>query len=366
MNTKVRNYGIDLLRVVAMYMVVILHVLEQGGILESTQGNIVSDAVSWFMEIGAYCAVNCYALISGFVGFSAKKRYNYARYIELWLQVVFYCVMITLIVAICNPGTIGKGKILSGIMPVTFGYYWYFTAYTGVFLFMPIMNLLLQKMTYKDATKLVLGCIFVFSVYETFAFPFSGDVFKLLGGYSFLWLSILYLIGAYIKQYEVYKEISKKVLLIIGGIFFFFTWGLKILVDYIIGKPIAGIISGDLFISYVSPTILGISIILLILFAGIEVNDKIKNVVKFAAPATFGVYLLHVHPLVWSTLKGKFALIGEMSVWKIPIAVLSVAVIIFIIGILLDRLRGQFFRILHIRRFAEMIENKGKAFTYKI
>ena len=37
MNQKsaVRNYGIDLLRIVAMFMVLLLHVLGQGGILKN-------------------------------------------------------------------------------------------------------------------------------------------------------------------------------------------------------------------------------------------------------------------------------------------------------------------------------------------
>ena len=72
-----RNYGIDLLRMVAMYMVIILHVMYQGGILGNLSGN-TEYAVSWFIETVAYCAVDCYAIVSGYVGYrEEEKPYNY-------------------------------------------------------------------------------------------------------------------------------------------------------------------------------------------------------------------------------------------------------------------------------------------------
>ncbi|EOS72255.1 hypothetical protein C819_04357, partial [Lachnospiraceae bacterium 10-1] len=51
-----RNYGIDLLRIIAMLLVVVLHVLGQGGVLEASKG--VRAAVAWFFEVAAYCAVD--------------------------------------------------------------------------------------------------------------------------------------------------------------------------------------------------------------------------------------------------------------------------------------------------------------------
>ena len=66
-----RNYGIDLLRMILMLMVVILHVLGHGGVLDATTPLSAKYCVSWLIESFAYCAVNCYALISGYVYFNA-------------------------------------------------------------------------------------------------------------------------------------------------------------------------------------------------------------------------------------------------------------------------------------------------------
>ncbi|MDE6723424.1 MAG: hypothetical protein K2J55_04430, partial [Eubacterium sp.] len=62
-----RNYGIDLLRIVCMIMVPVLHVLGHGGLLEGAEILSVKYEFVWFLEAAAFCAVNCYALISGYV-----------------------------------------------------------------------------------------------------------------------------------------------------------------------------------------------------------------------------------------------------------------------------------------------------------
>ena len=55
-----RNRGIDLLRMTAMWMVVILHILNKGGVLEATAPLSAGREAARLLEIAAYCAVNCY------------------------------------------------------------------------------------------------------------------------------------------------------------------------------------------------------------------------------------------------------------------------------------------------------------------
>ena len=101
MKREERNYGIDLLRSVAMFMVAILHVLGQGGILKATEDSPGQLYAAWFLEIAAYCAVNCYALISGYVGLYAKHRYSSLA--ELWLRVTYYTVFFTVFFKLISP-----------------------------------------------------------------------------------------------------------------------------------------------------------------------------------------------------------------------------------------------------------------------
>ena len=84
--TDNRNYGIDLLRIFSMFLIVILHSLGHGGVLSSTVINSSQYKFSWLLEIISYCAVDIFALISGYVSYTGnEKKTNYSNYFNLWL-----------------------------------------------------------------------------------------------------------------------------------------------------------------------------------------------------------------------------------------------------------------------------------------
>lgn len=78
---KDRNYGVDALRIFAMFMVVILHILTQGGILNASERFTSQYEVGWLLQTAAFCAVDVYALVSGFV--SCYTKYRYRNIIEI-------------------------------------------------------------------------------------------------------------------------------------------------------------------------------------------------------------------------------------------------------------------------------------------
>ncbi len=89
------NAGIDFLRIFAMFMIVVTHVLGKGGVRDSVAGTVdVHFLQTWIIQASVYVAVNCYALISGYVGF--RSNFKYSKVVNLWLQVAFYSIGITL------------------------------------------------------------------------------------------------------------------------------------------------------------------------------------------------------------------------------------------------------------------------------
>ncbi|MBQ6946801.1 MAG: acyltransferase, partial [Clostridia bacterium] len=81
----VRNEGIDLLRIISMFMVVLLHVLGVGGLLKAANDAPIGYEALRVLQIGATCAVNCYGLISGYVGY--KGKFKLSSIALMWLQV---------------------------------------------------------------------------------------------------------------------------------------------------------------------------------------------------------------------------------------------------------------------------------------
>ena len=90
-----RNYRIDLYRIVLTFMICVLHTLKQGGLLYSCVRGTSYYALFWLLEVACYCAVDGYALISGYN--AKKKELNYSKLIQMWFQVVFYSFVLTLI-----------------------------------------------------------------------------------------------------------------------------------------------------------------------------------------------------------------------------------------------------------------------------
>ena len=69
-----RNYGIDLLRVLSMCFVVVLHALGQGGVLAAVPDGTGASVSAHFLESLTYGEVDIFALISGYVSFSAVSK----------------------------------------------------------------------------------------------------------------------------------------------------------------------------------------------------------------------------------------------------------------------------------------------------
>ena len=160
-----RNRGIDLLRMTAMWMVVILHILNKGGVLAAAAPLSAGQGTARLLETAAYCAVNCYGLISGYVG--VQRRFRYSGALALWLRVAFYTLGITAVFACLMPGSVNGDRVLRAFFPVLFRQYWYVTAYFGMCLFIPFFNLLLNRLSKGQLRLLALSIVLVFSVLPT-------------------------------------------------------------------------------------------------------------------------------------------------------------------------------------------------------
>lgn len=122
----------------------------------------------------------------------AGHRFRYSGAVALWLRTAFYTLLITAAFAVFLPGSVNGDRVLAAFFPVLFRQYWYVTAYFGMCLFIPFFNLLLERLTRRQAKVLALSLVLIFSLLPTLR---QGDVFLTDNGYSVLWLSCLYLLG---------------------------------------------------------------------------------------------------------------------------------------------------------------------------
>lgn len=346
---KERNYGIDLLRLISMFMVVVLHVLGQGGILDNTPNLSIAGETFWFFEIACYCAVNIYAIISGYVGL--KSKHKYSNLISLSLQLVFYAVIITgieVIISLQNNVPISLTTLFWHIFP-TLKNYWYFSAYFCVFFFMPMLNNIINTSSRKTLKCIAIFMFLIFSCWTQLSSAISG----LLSGYSVLWLAILYAVGAYIAKYDPLRNWSCRKCLLGYIICVILTSLSKILLGYANIRPM-------LLVSYTSPTIVFSAIFLVHLFSRLHIGKRTKKIVSFLAPMAFGVYLIHCHPYMFVNLKDRFAWISEQPIYFGILLVFAWAFAIFAACIFIDWLRLLLFKVCKVKNFAIWLELKLK------
>lgn len=346
-----RNYGIDLLRLISMFYVLVLHALGRGGVLDNTVRLSAQYQFSWFMQLWSFCAVDIFALISGYVGYSEKtKKYNYANYLVMWLQVVAYSVGLALLFYLYNPELVTRQQLLRMFFPVSNQLYWYFNAYTGLFFVIPLINNAVRQSSRDDLRKAFLGCILLFSVLE---FIIGG--FKLERGYSFAWLVILYFLGATIKKCDIGKRLSIPAAFAGIAVCCIISWLWRMY-----GKPFT--LFGGIYVTreqvctYIAPTHLCAAIYHVILFSKLKVRSSMKKMISFAAPGAFSVYLMNTQEHVWNyIMHERFKYLADGPGSTIFVHVVAFALIFLIVVVLVDFVRQKVFALFRVKQISNYI-----------
>lgn len=345
METK-HNYGIDFLRILSMIMVVILHILGYGGVVAASSGMQYWMVV--LLRISSGCAVNCFAIISGFVSYSENKSIRYSKYVSVWSKVVFYCITIAGVFCVLYPEQRSLGTLLFSITPVLSNQYWYFTAYTGCFFLAPFLNKMVYSCSEKELNRYVCVVLFVFSGYATITSYFGGDIFYLIQGYSFIWITLLYVVGAWLKKNQVANHIScRSLMFIIGSIAITFICRL------LLPETISNCVE-----AYTSPTMLINAIILVALFSKVRICNEHARIISSIGASVFGVYLIHNNTFIRKNLMiNSFSWVTRYPTQIIPLIVIGSAIVIFFVCLIVEKVRGIIFEYCGINRAIQYLQH---------
>jgi hypothetical protein len=135
---KVRNADIDLVRLISMYFIIINHILYKGKAL-----NIYPKYKRQIILLHIFTDFhnNAFILISGIVGYKTNR---YSNLLYLWLTVYFYAVMIHIYVIKFKKDFLLTHDINKDYYPIIYERYWFFTAYFGMYLFLPLIYYLIR------------------------------------------------------------------------------------------------------------------------------------------------------------------------------------------------------------------------------
>lgn len=198
MDTKnKRNLGIDLLRAIAMFLVIIWHFIGQGGLLEYAESGSAKYWILSFVQILTCCCVNLYGLTTGYV--MCDKPFRMSRVTKLWMTTVFWSVAVSCVFFALVPESRTISEMVSMFLPILRGRYWFFIAYVVVMLLSPALNLVIRSLTKGQFHLLIAVLFLLFGVIPVGSLGY--DVMRISTGHHFSWMIVLYIVGGYLRRF---------------------------------------------------------------------------------------------------------------------------------------------------------------------
>ena len=295
-----RKSGIEILRAVAMLMVVTLHVLGAGGILNALEPFTPKYYFAWFLEIISMCAVNCFGLISGWL--MAQKAADYRRIIRFALQVFFYTFCIWVLTRIFGWHTASWQLILKSSLPHNTPL-WYAKSYLLLLFLTPVLNAFVVSLEGKRVKCYFAVSLILFSLLPTVS---AKDFFFFNSGYNVWWLAVLYVWGGMLRKWKLDEKIKAWQLISALVCVETASYLSKVLVEYLLFRKTGEYTVYGNWIAYTSPLIVFKAMVLLLLCLKIRAQWLDHKGFRLLFESMFGVYLIHMNYVVngrWITNK---------------------------------------------------------------
>lgn len=280
---KNRDSNIELLRIIAMCLIIFHHMALNTGIVDgyTVNGNMIFGIIG---GIGGKIGVVIFLLIT--VYFSINKNFSFKKVFILWLQIFCYSVGFMLVFRLTGIEKWSKVDTIKTFFPLAYNQYWFITVYLYILLLAPFINKFLNSLSKENYNKLLAILTIIFAVIPTIFYS-NGLI-----GSTQTPIGILLFIYVYIRLYGIKffenKKLRNIILICLGYMIVFAI--------VLIGKKLEqkNIFWSNLFAYYRemnSIFILIPSIALFYIFK--EWKLRCNKVINYFASISFAVYLFH-------------------------------------------------------------------------
>lgn len=271
-----RQSNFELLRIVAMFMVLSFHAnfwtLGEPSISETRESPIPTFTRDFF-EALCYGCVNVFILISGWFGikFSFKGLANF-----LFQSIFIISTVYAFAIAV---GYIPFSfTVILDCLYITPDIGWFVKTYLGLYIISPALNACAEKLSKKNFEILLIS----FFTFQTVYGLFLGSAKFILNGYSVFSFIGLYLLSRYLNIYKPssYQYGIGFIILTIFATAIYFL-------SFYLGVPRIGY----WIFSYISPIIILSSLMLLLYFKNLKLGHN--KFINWVSASSFAVFLIH-------------------------------------------------------------------------
>lgn len=324
---KVRDSNFELLRIIAILMVLVLHAnffALEGPSVAQINNHTIESTIRIFIQSVCVIAVDVFVMISGWYGI----RHSWTGLGNLIFQTLYYGCLLFAISLFINSGE----SILIGVRDIFLlsSSNWFIKAYLLLYLIAPMLNGFVENSTKKQLKYILIGFLTFQTLYGWIA---ASSTEYFCGGYSPLSFFGLYLLARYIRhytpkwsQYSIKKDLFVILCIILGEV-------IMCIVPSMIFKN-SNAVWGYNFYTYISPTTIIVSLYTIILFS--KLNFENKSINRLAL-SSFAVYLVYVNPNALTPYKiFFFNLYQNHSYYEYWVLVFGIVIILYLLVTLLD------------------------------
>lgn len=290
----VRQSNMELLRIIAMILIVAHHFSVHSGFSFATDAITVNKLWVQFTAIGGKIGVDIFVLISGYFLISAKSLKT-NKVIKLWAQLFTYSILMFALFVALGTDRFGITELIKRCLPVTFTGWWFASTYFVLYLISPFINKLLNTLSKKEYQHFLILLTVCWCIIPTLT-----D--KNFESNNLLWFIYLYSLAGYIKLHIKENSIkgSPANYLLLSALLTVLTFLSTVLFDEGIRISLFANYANYYYGMQKLP-ILAISVLTFIGFS--RINIGYSRIINVIASATFGVYLIHDHsssrPFIW-------------------------------------------------------------------
>lgn len=345
---KKRDANIELLRIVAMLMIITLHFnIHSKALLVLGEPASNVQIFATVLEAIAITGVNVYVLISGYYLSSSKVRLS--KVLLLILQVYFYTLLISGAMMFVGAYSVKPedklDRALRYLFPISSEHYWFVTAYVIMYVLAPVMNAAVNTLKRKQLKTVIIGLLTWFCFIKSIV-PVKFGTDRM--GYDFGWFICLYLIAAYIRKYNIvlFRDAKKSALVYLISVVVIAAFSL---VFYKINFDTGNFnYYAEVPCHYNFFFALTGALGLFSVFRFMRLKENLlAEVIRIIAPYTLGVYLLHMHfEIADRWVEWIEQIIGDTPLDNVLMFFIHLVVsvlIVFFAGIFVDWIRKYIF-----------------------
>lgn len=349
-NKHDRNMGLEWLRICSMLMIILLHSIDHSGMLEKLIPDSWLYYYEWFSYALVQVCVNCFVLISGY--FLVNLKFKPEKLAALWMEVVFYSLIIKIIMMVSGEIPFSVVSLLSCFVPVLTGRYWFVTIYFGMYLLSPFYNIAIKAMNKKQHSMMLVLLFGLSSVMISIHPSFKG--MNSGGAWGLAWFTVLYFTAAYLRCHYKTKGSYKKYFLV-----FFICPALMTITLFAAQKVENSMFSAMVknLWRYDSVPVVIASAALFLAFANWNILRK-NNMIICISGTTFGIYLIHAHAdLCTEKMWQRIGMIHNMGKWWFPLYQIVIVAGIFLICSFMEAVRQFLFGKLKVDLYTKKTVN---------